>query len=1421
MATNLETLELTIASNAESASQGLSNLINSLSALTKPVGKAFSGLKMLNAELAKLKGYGSIKIPGVSATESSNKATNNFRKTTKAYQDRVEAIREWQKAARATRTFLNHNDSMMSDAELRRRNPQWFVDYSSPEGQAMVAARNDALLARGNQLAIASDPSTLKALNKEVAKSPSIFQKAKSALSNLGAGMKKFGGYLKGVVPQFKLLHRIGRMFTTMLIRSGIKAFFKYFKEGMNNYYQYSKGMNGGFAQAMDSMASTFAQLKNQMSASIAPVFAAAIPVINALASAAITAFNALSQLLALLSGKSTWSRAKAQVTEFGKAAKEAGGGGGGLKELLAQFDELNVIASESGGGGGGGGIADDYADMFEEMSIFDDKLLDFAQKIRDLIGFIKDNFKEILAIAGLIGAAILGWKMASALGDSLGLLSKILGLLGAGAVIALTIVATWELTNKYLETGEIGWLIADALTTALGATAAWYIAKQMIGGKAGYWAASITLALSALTGITALLTHTDVGALDKRSILVAIENALKAGAAAFILGKGVFSLGTDAALMGAGGTALITFGAVIGLKAILDKRIDSLSTELIEAALLAAIPMGSGLFLVGKGFFNKTFSEALALGAGAAFVTFGAVVGIKALLDEKVEGLSNELIEAALLSAVSVGGGLFTIGKGFFGKTLSESFALGIGSAFITFGAVVGIKALLDKNVEGLSEDMIRSAIISSVAVGAGLFAIEKGFFGKMASTAFLIAAGGAFITFGALIGIKTSLDPNIEMDSEEFIKKTVISAMLTGLGVYLCTGNPLIAGVTAITTFGALIAIRVATSEKHVDWGEVELTIDEMKEYIKSKAGFDVYLEAHILDVKILNFDEAKERLNSSISDLQTKVEKIRLNVDTSEAAITAAKEQADTVISELKTYLSSSSNLLDSLFSNLGYSDEEKTSIWSNVNFADTELNKYFEEQGKKIADAYDRGISSGWKENEQEEILALMEHLENIVTGADLNTAFNTLQTKLKLGMTGFSEETARDILKESKEAFEEYASSLEESAQKTIESLYYRADLAEGAGLTETAAKLRADAQFLIDTYQDATNEKLKAAKAEMKTEWEAALLDIYGSDYNKAITNHIGEGFQKELKERLRKDEESAKQLLTETLQRVVNVNSITSEATELFDIQGWDLLSNQTKERYFEAVYNAVGVEAVKLLKETLNISAFDLIEISNWKEFSLTAKLDFVAALGDAFGSVEAIQAAKSAGIDVGKLINEGISSQDQGAISAAQSLVNQIRTTLASMGVHVPVDATVDVLVNALVQVTATSGSTTVTAAGAGVNMGSLNPKKNRQDLLKASGAYNIPQGDVFIANEAGAELVGSINGRTSVANQEQIVEGIQRGVAEANSEQNALLRRQNELLQAILNKDASVRFGASVALGRTVRQSLNMYDSVTGG
>jgi len=100
------------------------------------------------------------------------------------------------------------------------------------------------------------------------------------------------------------------------------------------------------------------------------------------------------------------------------------------------------------------------------------------------------------------------------------------------------------------------------------------------------------------------------------------------------------------------------------------------------------------------------------------------------------------------------------------------------------------------------------------------------------------------------------------------------------------------------------------------------------------------------------------------------------------------------------------------------------------------------------------------------------------------------------------------------------------------------------------------------------------------------------------------------------------------------------------------------------------------------------------------------------------------------------------------------------------------------------------------------------------------LKADGGL-VDRGNLFIAGEQGPELVGTMGGHTAVANNDQIVAGIAEGVRDANAEQNALLRRQNDILLGILSKTGSMQFGASSAFGRVVSQSLEMYDMMTGG
>lgn len=70
----------------------------------------------------------------------------------------------------------------------------------------------------------------------------------------------------------------------------------------------------------------------------------------------------------------------------------------------------------------------------------------------------------------------------------------------------------------------------------------------------------------------------------------------------------------------------------------------------------------------------------------------------------------------------------------------------------------------------------------------------------------------------------------------------------------------------------------------------------------------------------------------------------------------------------------------------------------------------------------------------------------------------------------------------------------------------------------------------------------------------------------------------------------------------------------------------------------------------------------------------------------------------------------------------------------------------------------------------------NIAGFSPFKNLQYITVpqipylANGGYGIPNGQLFIANEAGPELVGQMNGRNTVANQEQIIEGIRQATYE---------------------------------------------------
>ncbi len=95
--------------------------------------------------------------------------------------------------------------------------------------------------------------------------------------------------------------------------------------------------------------------------------------------------------------------------------------------------------------------------------------------------------------------------------------------------------------------------------------------------------------------------------------------------------------------------------------------------------------------------------------------------------------------------------------------------------------------------------------------------------------------------------------------------------------------------------------------------------------------------------------------------------------------------------------------------------------------------------------------------------------------------------------------------------------------------------------------------------------------------------------------------------------------------------------------------------------------------------------------------------------------------------------------------------------------------------------------------------------------------ATGGF-VDEGQLFIANEAGAEMVGAMGRRTVVANNDQIVEGISAGVANAND---GVIAAIYALMNIIEDKDLSVSIGDDV-IGRSYdRYSRNRGVRVNSG
>lgn len=226
-------------------------------------------------------------------------------------------------------------------------------------------------------------------LSKVPEKFSNMQKSAKKAFDAVSNVTKKSSGLFSTFVSRFKglalsllIFNQISKAFNAMI--SGMKT-------GFTNFMNYSDS----FANSAQGMKNAMSTLGNQFAAAFAPIVQMIIPWLTKLVSAISTAMTYVAQFIAILGGKSTFTRAKQVQDSYNKslggtaaAAKKAYG-------ALAKFDDLDVLQKkedDSADSGGAGGAA---RDMFEEVPV-DSKLKDWLDGILEKLKPILDYLKKL-----------------------------------------------------------------------------------------------------------------------------------------------------------------------------------------------------------------------------------------------------------------------------------------------------------------------------------------------------------------------------------------------------------------------------------------------------------------------------------------------------------------------------------------------------------------------------------------------------------------------------------------------------------------------------------------------------------------------------------------------------------------------------------------------------------------------------------------------------------------------------------------------------------------------------------------------------------------------------------------------------------------------------------------------------------------
>lgn len=1352
-------LELQVAANAQAAIQSLDSLLSAMNRVKDAVGKGF---KFGNAE----KSIGRIASAFSSALKedvvqryermgvalqqisANNKVriqiSGNIGEATKQIQNLQNTLQ----ATNSGTTVFGSATDAVSDAANQMRE---VGEAASGASAGLESAKTQF---EGTTDAASGAAGQIKAAGNAAKNSESSTKSLAERLKDLGKVMASTKGHSNNLLSSFI------RIAKYRFLRAILREITEGVTTGVKNMYEYAKAVGLSFAPAVDSAKDALLRMKNSIGAALAPLIEMLIPYLMQAVQWFINLINVVNQFLALLNGQTEWTRAITATSDAMDDVKtSAGGAAKAIKEakgLLADWDELNIIQQQPGdtGSGGGGGktkkAETDYTKMFEQVSVFD-------EKVKKVFGWFQDHLQEILSIAKLVGAALLGWKLSTAFTGVIGTVLKValgLGVAFYGVKMQYEALSDqfehkidWNNFTRYIEGAA---LAVGGLTLAFGT-------KGLGSG----------LLFSGVLGLASAINDISKGAEASKEALTQLKlSALMAGAgASFLTGSWIPVLASAlgvavveiyerkeqifqyvsehvneiAGILQDAGYATAAFGALLALSGI----------SIVGG--LTMVATGLGIALLGNKLPDLVTNDVKTTLKNVADVVGTYVGAVGALL--VISGLNIPLgigmmVAGLALETYSLGEGedLLQVMKSGWDKiakyvTLASLGFLPVGMALALTGHVAPGVALIGMAVSALAVrkatggdlladikgawEEIDSWVTPLVSAGSVVLGAILAFTGVATATGIaMIAAGVTGLTLSAATG---DLLDTIKQKWEEIAGYATVATLgLVPLGLALALmGHPVI-GIALLAMSASVLAVRASEGVNLLE--EIKLKWAAIESWALPLAAGSFVLGA-ILAFTGVGIMPGIAMMAAGVAGMWASAETHNL------------RDEIRAKWLEVKRFiapLSAGSFVLGMILALTGVGIVPGVIMML-------------------------AGITGLASEGENGGLVDWLTQVWADVTGLWTNTVSPWLEEKVKW---------------------------IEDNVITPVRNFF------EGL------------AQGVIEVF-----ESIVGVDYSKKTKEE--LMELYNQKVPEVITSTGRVGFAVEVERNMDSFKGTAEQV-KEAMQKVFSeISGVPVEVLQLLDITGWDSLSEDLQKRFYSILKDRVGGDIeMKLSEIGVQFPVEPIIEEAAADDVptQLDDILDDTASGYEVEVDTSALEtpvvlpAAETSVFtsSVESAVTSVSASMEATAKSTASSVMGQINA------VHQALLATINdwyFLTGGVTSSHNTARRDFHFASG------------SRYHYAYASGGF--PEtGDYFLARESGPELVGTMGNRTAVANNDQIVAGIASGVAAAQQEQNTLLRQQNEYLRRLLAKESTVKVEPSSKWGRFQRQSEAMYARNTG-